>query len=246
MVRKKIRVATKVKDPETFEQKYNTIDGKILTSTLHTAWVQSFGKQPRLLRNCGVAFVPTPLIYGPCRPSRFSDNVAYKSARRSRPCLRFIDIEDPNAPHTKCSEDMETGLTRKMTRKEHAADNQEQSNGQNSPAIRRAKPAGRRTGGRPCNKPRGMSLNTIKPQRNKCHDKGHNRVKRNEEREFIDNIRNIRAITKTVEPKENSASNNNDISKYDTNKTISSSPLSNIGESIGSPYSDQHDRRSTK
>ena len=91
MVRKTIRVATKVKDPETFAQKYKTTDG---------TWVQSFGKQPRLLRNCGVAFVPNPLIYGPCRPSRFSDYVAYKSARISRPCLRFLDIEDPNAPHT--------------------------------------------------------------------------------------------------------------------------------------------------
>ena len=48
---KTIRIATKVKDPRTFVQKYKTIDGKILTYTSHTAWVQTFGKQPRLLRN---------------------------------------------------------------------------------------------------------------------------------------------------------------------------------------------------
>ena len=86
---KTIRIATKVKDPRIFEQKYKTIDGKILTYTPHTAWVQSIGKQPGLIKNSGAAFVPNPLIYGPCRPSRLSDYVTYKSARRSGPCLRF-------------------------------------------------------------------------------------------------------------------------------------------------------------
>ena len=58
VARKLIRLATKVKNPKTFEQKYKTIDGKILNYTPHTAWVQNFGKQPRLLRNSGTAFVP--------------------------------------------------------------------------------------------------------------------------------------------------------------------------------------------
>ena len=40
VARKKIRKSTKVKDPKTFEQKYKTIDGKFVTYTLHTAWVQ--------------------------------------------------------------------------------------------------------------------------------------------------------------------------------------------------------------
>ena len=60
VARKTIRLATKVKDPKTFEQKYKTIDGKILTYTPHTACVQTKGKQPRLLRNSGFAFVPNP------------------------------------------------------------------------------------------------------------------------------------------------------------------------------------------
>ena len=60
VARKTIRLATKVKNPKTFEQKYKTVDGKILTYTPHTAWVQTFGKQPRLLRNSGTAFVPNP------------------------------------------------------------------------------------------------------------------------------------------------------------------------------------------
>ena len=65
VARETVRLATKVKDPKTFEQKYKTIDGKILTYTRHTAWVQTKGKQPRVLRNSGFAFVPNPLIYGP-------------------------------------------------------------------------------------------------------------------------------------------------------------------------------------
>ena len=89
MARKTIRIATKVKNPKTFKQRYKTVDGKFWTYTPHTAWVQTFGKQPRLLRNSGTAFVPNPLIYGPCRPSRLSNYVAYKSARRTGPCLRF-------------------------------------------------------------------------------------------------------------------------------------------------------------
>ena len=94
---KTISFATKVKDPKTFEQKYKTIDGKILTYTPHTAWVQTKGKQPRLQRNSGFASVPNPLINGPCCPSTLSDHVAYKSARRTGPGLRFLDIENPSA-----------------------------------------------------------------------------------------------------------------------------------------------------
>ena len=152
VVRKTVRVATKVKDPKTFQQKYKTIYGKIFLYTPHTAWVQEFGKQPRLLRNNGFAFVPNPLIYGPCRHSRLSDYVAYKSARRSGVCLRFLDIQDPTAPqHAMFHEDENTGLAKKLTKKE-------QSSAQNSPTKRRVKPMGKRTGGRPCDKPRGMSL----------------------------------------------------------------------------------------
>ena len=51
-------MATKVKDPKTFEQKYKTTDGRKLIYTPHTAWVQKKGQQPRLLRNKGFAFVP--------------------------------------------------------------------------------------------------------------------------------------------------------------------------------------------
>ena len=60
VARKTKRIATKLKNTRFFEQNYKTIDGKKLTYTPHTAWVQTFGKQPRLLRNSGIAIVPNP------------------------------------------------------------------------------------------------------------------------------------------------------------------------------------------
>ena len=132
--RKTIRIATKVKKPKTFEQRYKTVDGKLLTYFPHTAWVYTFGEEPILLRNSGAAFVPNPLIYGPCRQFRLSDYVRYKSARRSGPCLRFLDIENPNAPQHAIG-------------REHGL----------------ASETGKRTGGRPTQKlqtARGLSLQT--------------------------------------------------------------------------------------
>ena len=90
-MRKTIRLATKVKYLNTFERKHTPH----ATHTPNTEWIQTTGKQPRLLRNSGFAFLPDPLSYGPCRPFRLSDYVAYKSARRTGPCLRFSDIENP-------------------------------------------------------------------------------------------------------------------------------------------------------
>ena len=153
------------------------MDGNFLTYIPHTAWVQSFEKQPGLLRNSGIAFVSNPLIYGPCRRSGLSDYVAYKSARRSGPFLCFLDIEVPTAPqHKMFKEDIETGLTRKLTRWEQEADNQEQNSGQNSPTKRRTKPTGRRTAGRPCNKPRGLSKTIEKSNAKKSRKKPHQRT----------------------------------------------------------------------
>ena len=95
----------------TYEQNYKSFDGKILIFTQLTALVQTFGKQPRLLRISGVAFVPNPSKYGPRRPSRLNNYVAYKSARRSGPCLRFFDTKQPNAQqHPMFKDDAATGL----------------------------------------------------------------------------------------------------------------------------------------
>ena len=72
-----------------------TVDGKIFTYTPQTAWVQTFGKQPRLLRNSDAAFVPNPLIYGPCRPSRLSDYVAYNIHAQIRTMSTFFRHREP-------------------------------------------------------------------------------------------------------------------------------------------------------
>ena len=70
--------------------------------------METEGKQRRLLRNSGIAFVSNPAKYGPFRPSRLNDYVAYKSARRTGPSLHFLDIENPNAPHETFRDDIKT------------------------------------------------------------------------------------------------------------------------------------------
>ena len=159
VARKTIRLATKVKNSKTLEQKFKSIEGNILTYTPHTAWVQTFGKQPRLMRNSGTAFVPNPVIYGPCRRSRLSDYVAYKSARRTGPCLRFLDIKNPQTPqHPMFKEDTRTGLPIKLTGQEKALLSKSQS------SHTKRKATEKRTGGKPVRKlktPQGMSLQTV-------------------------------------------------------------------------------------
>ena len=126
-----------------------------MTYTPHTAWVQTFGKQLRLVRNSGADFVPNPSIYGTCGPSRLSGYVAYKSARGTRPCLHFLDINNGNASqHAMLEEDEVTGLPVKQTKKL-----KQQTS---SPTKRKAKATGKRTGGRPATKPqnKGMTLET--------------------------------------------------------------------------------------
>ena len=84
-----------------------------------TAWVPTKGKQPRLLRNSGLAFVPNPPKHGPCRPSRRKEYVVYKPARRTGPCLLFLNIEQPNAPQDEMfREDVKIGLPKKLIQKE--------------------------------------------------------------------------------------------------------------------------------
>ena len=91
-------MATKVKDPKVSNKNTKQLTEKKLNYTPRTAWVQAFGKQPRLLGNSGVKFVPSPVIYGPCRPSQLSDYVKNKCARRSGTCLRFQTLKTQICP----------------------------------------------------------------------------------------------------------------------------------------------------
>ena len=74
-------------------------------------------KQPRLIRNIEFALDPNPIINGLCRPSRLSDYVAYNSARRSGPCLRFLnflDNEQANAPQHRVFKEDTTGFHKNL------------------------------------------------------------------------------------------------------------------------------------
>ena len=64
--------------------------------------------------------------------------MAYESARRTSPCLRFLDIENPSAPRHPMFKEKASGLPVKLTRKK------------NSPSKRKA--TGKRTGGRQTSK----------------------------------------------------------------------------------------------
>ena len=66
-----------------------------------------------------MAFVPSTLIYGPCRPSRLSDYVAYETARRKEPCLRFLDIEDLERTTSEANPEGVTGQSNKKKRQEN-------------------------------------------------------------------------------------------------------------------------------
>ena len=84
--------------------------------------------------------------------------MAYKSARRNGPCLRFLDINNPNAPQRAMfEEDEATGLPVKQTKK-----SEQQTI---SPTKQKAKATGKRTGGRLSRQPlnRGMTLETEAP-----------------------------------------------------------------------------------
>ena len=51
----------------------------------HTAWIREDGKQPRVIRHDGLAFIPHPRVYGRCRPAALKDFVAYKHLPRAKP-----------------------------------------------------------------------------------------------------------------------------------------------------------------
>ena len=51
----------------------------------HTAWIREDGKQPRVIRHDGLAFIPDPRVYGKNRPAALKDFVAYKHLPRAKP-----------------------------------------------------------------------------------------------------------------------------------------------------------------
>ena len=52
-------IARKIKNPGRFGAQFKTIEnGSILNYSPHTAWAREDGKQPRVIRHDGLAFIP--------------------------------------------------------------------------------------------------------------------------------------------------------------------------------------------
>ena len=86
VARKLGTIARKTKNPGVFGAQIKIIEnGSIINYSPHTAWVREDGKQPRVIRHDGLAFVPDPRVYGKCRPAQLKDFVAYKHLPRAKP-----------------------------------------------------------------------------------------------------------------------------------------------------------------
>ena len=86
VARKSGTIARKIKKPGVFGAQFKILEnGSISNYSLHTAWVREDGKQPRVIRHDGLAFVPDPRVYGKCRRAALKDFVAYKHLPGAKP-----------------------------------------------------------------------------------------------------------------------------------------------------------------
>ena len=86
VARKMGTIARKTNNPGTFGAQFKIIEkGAIMNYSPHTAWIREDGKQPRVIRHDGLAFIPDPRVYGKCRPAALKDFVAYKHLPRAKP-----------------------------------------------------------------------------------------------------------------------------------------------------------------
>ena len=74
-------------------------------------WIWEDGKQPRVNKRDGLAFVPFPRVYEKCRPTQLKDSVAYKPLSREKP--RTSDAGDKRKRQTTGSRNQQT--TRKYS-----------------------------------------------------------------------------------------------------------------------------------
>ena len=92
VARKSGTIARKTKNPGVFGTQFKVIEnGSINNYSPHTVWVREDGKQPRVIRHDGLAFVPDPRVYGKCRPAQLKDFLAYKHLPRAK--SRILDKE---------------------------------------------------------------------------------------------------------------------------------------------------------
>ena len=160
-------------------------------------------------------------------PKTFQQNI--KQSTR-----KFLDIEDPTTPHYKTfRKDEQTGLTTL----------QEQSNKQTSPTKRRGKPMGKRTGGRPYDKPRGMNLSSLEKNTKIQTPTKETTVHRDTESNKCSNSEAAEPTPQKGQPKDNTASNNLNFSEHGTNETLHSTTSLNLGKSFLGPHPNKYHRR---
>ena len=98
VARKSGTIARKIKNPGVYGAHFKLIEnGSIINYSTHTAWVREDGKQPRVIKHDGLAFVPVPRIYGKCRPAQLKNYVAYKHLPRAKPRISAAEV-DPIKP----------------------------------------------------------------------------------------------------------------------------------------------------
>ena len=86
IARKSGTIARKTKNPGTFGAQFKIIEnGSVQNYSPHTAWIREDGKQPRVVRHDGLAFIPDPRVYGKCRPAALKDFVTYKHLPHAKP-----------------------------------------------------------------------------------------------------------------------------------------------------------------
>ena len=112
VARKSGTIARKTKNPGVFGPQLKFIEnGSIINYSPHTSWVREDGKQPRVIRHDGLAFVPDPRVYGKCRPAQLKDFVAYKHLPRAK--SRILDKEtkpcEPTGSNIPKKKSMEQG-----------------------------------------------------------------------------------------------------------------------------------------
>ena len=127
-----------------------------------------------------------------------------KFARRSGPCLRFLDMEQPNAPqHPMLKQKEATGLPKRLTRKEQATGQQ------SSPTKGRAEPTEKRTVRRPTHKTQptwNEPPNGGKIQRKINQDPQEKLIQRRRRRKTVfDNVRKLGTVAETAKPKAHTA-----------------------------------------
>ena len=94
VARKLGTIARKTRNPVVFGAQFKKIEnGSIRNYSPHTAWVREDGKQPRVIRHDGLAFVPDPRVYGKLRSAQLKDFVAYKHLPRAKPCVSAARVD---------------------------------------------------------------------------------------------------------------------------------------------------------